>query len=212
MKRILLLALALGACTPSVDALTFPVSVTPDWGRYETPEQWDRSYAEIPKSEFVRVPKYNLRVLTMKASDMEKTMTRAQAVPLLTAKLFYSTRYCGTYDLDKGEYTGGHCAIDLKLPFGQPVYALSDGFVQIIKDDDIYGNNVKITFRNQGKLYTARYAHLDTVAPLGKALKAGQLVGTVGLTGNTSDPHLHLDIEDSKHKPVNPMIFFPSLR
>jgi murein DD-endopeptidase MepM/ murein hydrolase activator NlpD len=208
--------LALVACTPVVDAAQFPVSSVPNWGAMTKAAQWDRTYDEMTAKDFVPVPAYNPKEFTVPTMDLRKDRT-PENVRILTAKLFYSTRYCAKKHLDAAEYSDPkreHCALDLKLAKGTPVYALDDGLATVDLDDPLYGNNVTITFKNRGKMYHARYAHLQDVA-LSKDMMhvvSGSLLGTVGSTGKSTVPHLHLDITDSKGKPVHPMRFFPALR
>ena len=214
--------LALVACTPTVNALTFPVSSVPNWGAMTMPEQWERTYEEIPEEEYVPVPLYDMRDLTTPWKDIVKDRNSAESIRLLTAKLFYSTRYCAKKHLDAAENSDPkreHCAIDLKLPEGTPVVALANGIAEI-REDAIYGKHVMLEFQNRGKTYVARYAHLATAIggdPIGSGstirmfVASGFVIGTVGSTGKSTLPHLHLDIADAKGRPVNPMSFFPNL-
>jgi murein DD-endopeptidase MepM/ murein hydrolase activator NlpD len=51
------------------------------------------------------------------------------------------------------------------------------------------------------------YGHFDAIAPgiqVGSVVKAGQVIGTIGSTGNTSTPHLHLEIHPGGGDAINP--------
>ncbi|MFN8130069.1 MAG: M23 family metallopeptidase [Solirubrobacteraceae bacterium] len=96
--------------------------------------------------------------------------------------------------------------------YGAPVYAVADGTVVSAVDGlpdippftanpnlrgpkDYPGNNVQIRIRPG--VY-AGYAHLQTgsvrVRP-GQRVQAGQMIGRVGNSGNTTGPHLHFGIQ-----------------
>lgn len=98
-----------------------------------------------------------------------------------------------------------HTGLDLAAPIGVPVTAVGAGTVATVQPDagGPYGNFV--TVDHGGNTVTA-YAHLDTItaglAP-GQTLPAGSTLGTVGDTGNTTGPHLHLEVRLSG-TPVDP--------
>ncbi|MEM7034994.1 MAG: M23 family metallopeptidase, partial [Chloroflexota bacterium] len=54
-----------------------------------------------------------------------------------------------------------------------------------------YGN-LMIIYHPQG--YLTFYAHLESLAPIGTAVKAGDVIGTMGSTGNSTGPHLHFGL------------------
>ena len=69
--------------------------------------------------------------------------------------------------------------------------------------DGAYGN--KIAIQHAGGLVTW-YAHLSTYRGRGRRQgEAGQLIGRVGCTGNTTGPHLHLEIRPTADVPVDPL-------
>jgi murein DD-endopeptidase MepM/ murein hydrolase activator NlpD len=114
---------------PAFEYAVFPVARTPNWGAMKTSDEWERTYAEMDRADFVRIPSYDMDVLTTPMKDLLKDRDDADTIRVLTAKLFYSTRFFGTYDLDEGEFTGDHAGIDLKVPEGTPVASIAGGRV-----------------------------------------------------------------------------------
>ena len=92
-------------------------------------------------------------------------------------------------------YTFGptHPGVDLGLNNGQPVYAMAAGTVLAAEFSQVgYGFTVVIS----GGDWWVRYAHLQTLAvSVGDQVSAGQAVGLGDSTGNSTGPHLHLEIK-----------------
>lgn len=89
-----------------------------------------------------------------------------------------------------------HNGIDMAAASGTDVKAAADGtIVGVNTMMPGYGNMVEI--KHKGKLMT-RYAHLKTInTQFGAKVKKGQVIGTVGSTGNVrgNDPsHLHFEL------------------
>ena len=86
----------------------------------------------------------------------------------------------------------GHNGIDYALPMGTPVLAAADGTVERAGADSTgYGNMVLIRHTwNDGTIY----AHLRNwaVSP-GQKVKAGEVIGYSGNTGNSTGAHLHFE-------------------
>ncbi|HEX9104637.1 MAG TPA: M23 family metallopeptidase, partial [Polyangia bacterium] len=98
------------------------------------------------------------------------------------------------------ECRGGHCGVDLAGAYGEPVYAVHDGVVDRVQralNPDHGGRYVRLAHRD-GSIVT-QYFHLSDIPRRiveGVAVKAGDVVGFVGLTGvRRSEPHLHFTIE-----------------
>lgn len=90
-----------------------------------------------------------------------------------------------------------HEALDIMAPRGTPVLAAVDGKVAKLFTSDPGG--LTIYQFDPGGRHAYYYAHLDAYAPglkEGQALRRGDVIGTVGSTGNASPdaPHLHFAI------------------
>ncbi len=85
-----------------------------------------------------------------------------------------------------------HEGIDIFAVKGTPVVAVTDGYVVEVIEDGIGGKSV--TIQSDNYTWRSYYAHLDEQkVSKGQLIKKGQLIGTVGNTGNakTTPPHLH---------------------
>jgi murein DD-endopeptidase MepM/ murein hydrolase activator NlpD len=88
-----------------------------------------------------------------------------------------------------------HEGIDIFANKGTPLVAISDGVIEFVGNDDLGGKT--ITFQPDDYAWEAYYAHLDKqYVSNGQRVKKGQLIGTVGNTGNakTTPSHLHFGI------------------
>jgi len=180
---------------PAFHYAMHPVPQVPNWGAMRTPAQWNRRYENMAESDFVPVPLYDLAVLTTPTSDL--LQNRTQHTAELTAKLYYSTRHFGTYNLDAGEFTGSHPGVDLKLPQGTPIGSMGGGRVLAVRQDQNMGLYLLIEHRLEGEgIYYSLYGHLgEALVSKGDAVQPGQIIGTVGMTGKTTAPHLHFQID-----------------
>lgn len=91
-----------------------------------------------------------------------------------------------------------HSGVDLVAPVGTTVEAIAPGIVVFAKDQASYGKLVIIN--HAGGLQT-RYAQLETIqVTLGQAVKQGDILGTVGATGQptSKEPHLHFEIRTNE--------------
>lgn len=181
---------------PRIEHTAYPVTRVPNWGAMRTPAQWDRSYKEMTREDMVALPRYDLKALTIPVDELVSSLT-AENISVLTAKLFYSTRYYGAYDLDAREFTGAHPGIDLKLARGTPIGAIGGGRVHTVTRDTNMGLYVMIEHRLvDGTTFFSIYGHLDsTWVKEGEDARPGQGIGSVGMTGNTTAPHVHLQVD-----------------
>ena len=102
-----------------------------------------------------------------------------------------------------------HNAIDIPAPRGTPLVAVTDGTITRRHSNRLGGKTLYLTSADGQTDYY--YAHLDEYAAgveAGTRVRRGEIVGTVGSTGNAQGPHLHLQILDrsggGRGVPVNP--------
>lgn len=91
-----------------------------------------------------------------------------------------------------------HKGIDIHARRGTPVVAVCDGVIVEKARTPIGGKTLWLQSSAHG--FTAYYAHLDKqLVREGQRVRKGQVIGTVGNTGNarSTPPHLHYGIERS---------------
>jgi len=105
------------------------------------------------------------------------------------------------------DFHAGHQAIDILAPMGTEIRAITSGRV-IEKGFSPfgYGNTVVV---EHDKSLTSRYAHLKEIrVTVGQDVNKDSVIGTVGMTGWTTGPHLHLEIYQNGHT-LNPQSVLP---
>lgn len=98
-----------------------------------------------------------------------------------------------------------HPAIDLRAPIGTAIYSMDEGVVvEVQKVPFGYGHSVRIAHKGT---MSSHYAHLDRVeVESGDKVAKGGKIGTVGMTGRTTGPHLHFEVFVG-NKAVNPLSY-----
>ena len=90
-----------------------------------------------------------------------------------------------------------HSGVDLIAPVGTPVAAIAPGIVVFAKEQGSYG---KLVIINHAGGLQSRYAQLDSIkVTLGQKVNKGDVLGTVGITGQptSTQPHLHFEMRSN---------------
>jgi len=102
-----------------------------------------------------------------------------------------------------------HNAIDIAAPRGTPIVAVTDGVIRRKHWNRLGGRTLYLTSTDGSMDYY--YAHLDEYEndiEIGTRVRKGDVIGTVGSTGNAQGPHLHFQVldraGDGRGTPVNP--------
>ncbi len=100
-----------------------------------------------------------------------------------------------------------HTGVDISSHYGEPVIAPADGTVTYADFYSGYGRMIQI---DHGNGITTRFGHLSGFAITdGEAVRKGQVIGYVGLSGRSTGPHLHYEVR-IHDTPVNPHKFLRS--
>lgn len=104
-----------------------------------------------------------------------------------------------------------HAGLDFVASLEDPVFASAKGtVVKVERTRKSHGNTIEIEHPGG---YRSRYCHLsETDVRVGQTVRAGQKIGTVGMSGNSFAPHLHYEVLKNG-TPVDPINYiFASVR
>jgi murein DD-endopeptidase MepM/ murein hydrolase activator NlpD len=127
---------------------------------------------------------------------------RLQAKPLASGPCWYGD----TWHASRGSGRV-HLGVDIGAPAGTPLQAVVTGrVIQMYHDrpGSLSGNGIKIAMADGTYFF---YAHLAGFAPgitLGAPVRAGQVVGYLGNTGNAQINHVHFEVHPRGGSAVNP--------
>ena len=94
-----------------------------------------------------------------------------------------------------------HTGLDIAAPMGTGVRAISEGTVVFAAYNGSYGNLIKV---DHGNGVQSWYAHCSAIyVGVGQTVSSATTIAAVGSTGNSTGPHLHLEIRVGG-SPVNP--------
>ena len=99
-----------------------------------------------------------------------------------------------------------HIGVDIVGPKGLALYAVVDGTITKMygADSSLSGNALRLTAADKTYFF---YAHLDSFAAgitVGSTVRAGQIIGYMGSTGNSGTPHLHFEVHPGGGDAINP--------
>lgn len=99
-----------------------------------------------------------------------------------------TSRYGVSSRIRKSTHTG----LDIAAVTGTDIKVVADGTVILASYNGSYGNLVKVDHGNGVETW---YAHTSKMlVKAGDIVKAGDVIAKVGSTGNSTGPHLHLEI------------------
>ena len=98
-----------------------------------------------------------------------------------------------------------HNGLDIAAPEGTAIQSVRDGVVSFSGDRGGYGNLVIV---DHGDGLETRYAHCAELrVEEGQRVQSGDTIATVGSTGRSTGPHLHLEAR-KEGAPVDPVHLF----
>lgn len=131
--------------------------------------------------------------------DTTKAISNINGIKIATLPVtgIISSRYGAASSIRSSTHTG----LDIAAKTGAPIKVIAKGTVTFAEKSGSYGNLVKVEHGNGVETW---YAHTSKMyAKPGQEVKAGDVIAAVGNTGNSTGPHLHLEVRiNGQH--VNP--------
>ncbi|MHB1063605.1 MAG: M23 family metallopeptidase [Georgenia sp.] len=90
-----------------------------------------------------------------------------------------------------------HTGTDFAAPDGTPILAVADGTVTVAEFSGGYGGLIVVEHSIAGQTVATAYGHMWETGihvAAGDRVRAGQHIGDVGSSGNSTGPHLHFEV------------------
>jgi murein DD-endopeptidase MepM/ murein hydrolase activator NlpD len=99
-------------------------------------------------------------------------------------------------------WSHAHTGQDFAAPVGTPVRTIGAGRIVSADWDGAYGRKIVVLHPDGTVTW---YAHLSAFVRTSGTVQAGDVIGRVGSTGNTTGPHLHFEVRPGDGVPINPL-------
>ncbi len=174
-------------------------------------EKYTQNVEEIQAND-IEVAKLDINTKIDEAEQKQKAEEQAKkdqekldAMPEINGIKIATKPVSGTitsrYGVSSRIRKSSHTGLDISAKSGTPIKAIASGTVICAKYSGSYGNLVKIDHGNGVETW---YAHTSKMyVKVGQKVEAGKTIAAVGSTGNSTGPHLHLEIRVNG-KTVNP--------
>lgn len=139
--------------------------------------------------------KINGRAIVLSEADSKtdaKSVSELDQVVLPKLTPFEFKKPVETGILSQG-FSAYHRANDIAAPYDSPIHPLGAGTVEFAGTmTDGHGNVVVVDHGNELKTL---YAHMDKIdVAVGNKVDVSTTLGTIGMTGHTTGPHVHLEV------------------
>ena len=105
-----------------------------------------------------------------------------------------------------GLWASYHTGLDFNGNTGDSIRAIANGTVTSTGYDGAYGNKTVVTLDDGTEIW---FCHQTSMyVSVGDRVNGGDVIGTVGTTGNVTGSHLHLEVRPGGGDPVNPFTAF----
>ena len=101
-----------------------------------------------------------------------------------------------------GLWSHCHTGLDFAAPEGTPILAVANGTITAAGWAGAYANRTIMTLEDGTEIW---YCHQSAFGvEVGEQVVGGQPIGSVGTTGNSTGPHLHLEVRPGAGDAVDP--------
>jgi murein DD-endopeptidase MepM/ murein hydrolase activator NlpD len=140
-----------------------------------------------------------LAKLDTQATAVDKDLAANQWGLPVQAGVYHLT---GRFNDVSGLWASVHTGLDFAAPTGTPIHAVASGSITEVGWAGAYGNRTVETLPDGTELWYAHQVRFGV--SVGEKVTEGQVIGYVGSTGNTTGPHIHLEVRPGGGDPVDP--------
>ncbi len=142
--------------------------------------------------------------LARQASILDSALASGAAEAFLRGDSAYVRPVVGRFTSGFGARWGmPHNGIDIAAPIGTPIYALTDAVVE--ESGPASGFGLWVVLRHTDGTHSV-YGHINRAfVKVGDRVRAGEEIAEVGNRGQSTGPHLHLEIWDVDGTKINPV-------
>ena len=149
-------------------------------------EQEPEEYIANNTEDNIISTKVNTNVSTSRNMSYQKVSLGVNLIRPISGTI--SSRFGSKSSVRSGTHTG----LDIAAPKGTPISAAASGTVVFSGEKGAYGKMIAISHANGIQTY---YGHCSKLyVKVGEKVKQGDVIAAVGSTGNSTGPHLHLEI------------------
>ncbi|NQU37240.1 MAG: M23 family metallopeptidase [Actinobacteria bacterium] len=142
---------------------------------------------------------------TKQSKRMAKAFAKKKGDPFPVIAPIDGAPVTGSFGTTGPHWAVAHSGSDISATTGTPVKAVVGGTIKSIFVHPAYGTVVRLVRKDDVEIW---YCHLSKPLVLpGQHVDQGAIVGEVGATGNTTGPHLHIEVRVN-HIPTDPLQFF----
>jgi murein DD-endopeptidase MepM/ murein hydrolase activator NlpD len=156
---------------------------------------------QVRMQNLLRTARENARL----AAAMRTPAALERASRNLERKLLTDKVYVRPVPGPVTQWYNPHPGLDIAPPYGTPIGAAHSGIVTFVGWDDGYGMHVEVA---QADGYVTTYSHMSAwTVKVGQLVVAGQQLGNVGSTGDSTGPHLHFEVHMPNGQRMDPAIW-----
>ncbi len=155
-------------------------------------EEVDTSELEVAKLNINETVQTTLEEIEQQKEEDERLNSLPSINDIKLAVTPIQGKITSRYGVSSNIRRSTHTGLDISAPTGTDIKVVADGTIISAVYSGAYGNLVKVSHGNGVETW---YAHTNKMCvKKGDTVKAGDVIATVGSTGNSTGPHLHLEI------------------
>lgn len=111
-------------------------------------------------------------------------------------------RLTARFGQSSGLWSSSHTGLDFAAPHGTPIRAIANGVITETGYDGAFGYKTVQTLPDGTEIWYCHQA--DIGVRVGQKIVQGTQIGRVGSSGNSTGPHLHIEVRPGGGDPVDP--------